>query len=711
MTTVTTGIDRVSASRHLLAHFDSCPTHVDGVPLFIDIRILSHKQGTPPRDFFYPLEQLRNIGGLPPHVPLEAWDREGYSVYFGLNLHKQLRDASGQLLRLRGDAVSVPFSHVLQGDFDHGYPDPTSWPAGIPQPHTLVETSPGRYQGTWKLADMSDPLTVERLNQRIAALLGSDPAAFDRARIFRLAGSRNRKPGYPDAPPVMLIFDYTLADLPGLTVEQWDNALPALPSGVAVAVDHPSSFGVIPSQPADVQDYFRVQMDRYGVHRSARDTASVRYPCPFHNEQNGTSLQVHWETCTWKCWGKCNAHGGVLDMENRLGIQRDFRLHFASSGRRHDAPIPDDSGAPTAPEDEFMASIGAPAEMLVYEGIPTFPDTRSPVEPDQSIPDDAMGIDPRGRGGADDAPTVLQWRRTLHRSMPENITDNEALGMVQGVTRVHRVKLRRDGSYRYLTRFLFSNTWIGERNHRYQQRQMLTNAMQHLTLTEEIARRQPVAYVLDVATDQWTEVYRKALSAEVKKHGGKGAGYIAPNTDDTRGFVRVYTTAPIPGSREVVGAQAIQSDLMESIAMLPHRTAEPKRGSPQVFNSHNWRTERGKKDDSVEADFEAIGRRMDAMSNEEYAALPDRLREAGFDVRVSPNLNGDELRPALGFGLTEAKRKELKAGYEDSDADTIYELRAIERIFGLSLRRKHEQVAYPGRKFEERGRKRSKVTR
>jgi hypothetical protein len=41
--------------------------------------------------------------------------------------------------------------------------------------------------------------------------------------------------------------------------------------------------------------------------------------CPIHHEQRGNAFSVHPETQKWRCWGKCNRGGDVVDLEQALG--------------------------------------------------------------------------------------------------------------------------------------------------------------------------------------------------------------------------------------------------------------------------------------------------------------------------------------------------------------------------------------------------------
>jgi len=66
-------------------------------------------------------------------------------------------------------------------------------------PSLLVESSRGRAQGWWQIPAGVPPAVAERCNRRLARALGGDPAAADRARIMRPAGTQNYKYDPPAA--------------------------------------------------------------------------------------------------------------------------------------------------------------------------------------------------------------------------------------------------------------------------------------------------------------------------------------------------------------------------------------------------------------------------------------------------------------------------------------------------------------------------------
>jgi len=62
---------------------------------------------------------------------------------------------------------------------------------------------------------------------------------------------------------------------------------------------------------ADYVRRLRVRLRNSGSHFIGK--------CPIHHEQRGNAFSVHPETQKWRCWGKCNRGGDVVDLEQALG--------------------------------------------------------------------------------------------------------------------------------------------------------------------------------------------------------------------------------------------------------------------------------------------------------------------------------------------------------------------------------------------------------
>jgi len=99
----------------------------------------------------------------------------------------------------------------------------------MPKPHSVLESSPGKYQVLWQVENFS-PHHAETVVRGLARQFGADAAVWDTARVLRLPGFRNHKyetPHYvaeiPTSPP-----PYRLRPLD----------FPAFPESAPRAVEH-----------------------------------------------------------------------------------------------------------------------------------------------------------------------------------------------------------------------------------------------------------------------------------------------------------------------------------------------------------------------------------------------------------------------------------------------------------------------------------------
>jgi hypothetical protein len=74
-------------------------------------------------------------------------------------------------------------------------PDGTG-PYRVPRPTMIVETSPGRWHGYWRLDRLADPAKAEELNRRLTYAIGADKGGWDLGQLVRPPGLPNYK--YPD---------------------------------------------------------------------------------------------------------------------------------------------------------------------------------------------------------------------------------------------------------------------------------------------------------------------------------------------------------------------------------------------------------------------------------------------------------------------------------------------------------------------------------
>lgn len=120
-----------------------------------------------------------------------AWlrfeDRQGSDVYISMNTLKQ-----DSWHRTKNDIAAVRHLYLdldryaIQSLFSICR-DPR-----LPVPSYILNTSDGKYQIVWKLADC-DPDRAEQLQRSMAAIYGADRAATDVTRVLRIPGFHNHK--------------------------------------------------------------------------------------------------------------------------------------------------------------------------------------------------------------------------------------------------------------------------------------------------------------------------------------------------------------------------------------------------------------------------------------------------------------------------------------------------------------------------------------
>jgi len=114
---------------------------------------------------------------------------------------------------------------------------------GMPSPTVVVQSSPGRAQFYWRLAEPVAPEFGERLNRRLALAMGGDKAGWDLTQLLRPPGTPNFK--YADAPLVRLLapiderYDPAELDrlLPALPREEIKRSKPHCPKGLGPPPD------------------------------------------------------------------------------------------------------------------------------------------------------------------------------------------------------------------------------------------------------------------------------------------------------------------------------------------------------------------------------------------------------------------------------------------------------------------------------------------
>jgi hypothetical protein len=112
------------------------------------------------------------------------------------------------------------------------YADLDEATAAVLAPTVLVESSPGRLQGYWRLTRPVAPAYGEELNRRLAAALGADPSGWDLTQLLRIPGTRNHK--YAEAPLVRLL-TLSAARYEPEALAWWLPALPPRGTGLPLA--------------------------------------------------------------------------------------------------------------------------------------------------------------------------------------------------------------------------------------------------------------------------------------------------------------------------------------------------------------------------------------------------------------------------------------------------------------------------------------------
>lgn len=93
------------------------------------------------------------------------------------------------------------------------------------RPSILWQSSPGRYQGLWRLPAAVDPASAADMSRRIAYQIGGDRGGWDLTQALRIPGTPNNK--YPDRPIVKLeYFTDRVAKIPQTALDRWRSKLP-----------------------------------------------------------------------------------------------------------------------------------------------------------------------------------------------------------------------------------------------------------------------------------------------------------------------------------------------------------------------------------------------------------------------------------------------------------------------------------------------------
>lgn len=112
------------------------------------------------------------------------------NVWFCVNLLEEKK---------RSKDVCMP-TNIVWADLDLVTPDECD-----PKPTAVLKSSPGRYQGFWRLAtDLMPPDVCEDYSRKIAYHIGADKSGWDLTQLLRVPYTRNFK--YDDGPEVELLY-------------------------------------------------------------------------------------------------------------------------------------------------------------------------------------------------------------------------------------------------------------------------------------------------------------------------------------------------------------------------------------------------------------------------------------------------------------------------------------------------------------------------
>jgi len=148
---------------------------------------------------------------------------------------KTLEEAEEFLSSIEGDKYFCPttFSqtprrknNVLASQWLWQDLDPVDPRKIYPRPTIAWETSPGRYQGLWKLDKAYPPQEIEKLNKQLADLTHADHGSWILTKVLRIPGTNNFK--YTARPEVRLLWKEDRSYTPAEIVQQLPNKVKEL---------------------------------------------------------------------------------------------------------------------------------------------------------------------------------------------------------------------------------------------------------------------------------------------------------------------------------------------------------------------------------------------------------------------------------------------------------------------------------------------------
>ncbi len=181
-----------------------------------------------------------------------------------------------------------------------------------PRPHLVVHSGSGGAHGYWLLAETLEPSELEAANRKLAGALGGDQSSTDRARIMRLAGTRNYK---ADRPCRLAFCDLAR---PGVGVEELVGGLvdpdpPPPPPSPAQLRRAAAMLEADRAAQLSPPAYFRLLV---GVEVAERG-GHIPCPLPDHREQLASCMVYGEADSGWHCFG-CSRGGTIYDLASLL---------------------------------------------------------------------------------------------------------------------------------------------------------------------------------------------------------------------------------------------------------------------------------------------------------------------------------------------------------------------------------------------------------
>ncbi len=133
------------------------------------------------------LHNARDLASDRVQAHLRASNAHGHDIYATVNTLRE-----GATGRTKADIDQI--RHVYLDVDSGGRPavERILQADRMPQPHSIMETSPGKSQMLWQVEGFN-PAQAEKLTQELATVHNADQAVWDSARVLRVPGFRNCK--------------------------------------------------------------------------------------------------------------------------------------------------------------------------------------------------------------------------------------------------------------------------------------------------------------------------------------------------------------------------------------------------------------------------------------------------------------------------------------------------------------------------------------